>query len=246
MAQPAGEKDKMSDKPAIILVAPQLGENIGFVARSMGNFGFRDLRIISPRDGWPNKAAEATAAKAIDIIHNAKIFADFKKAVSDLTFLYASTARSRDCNKESIISKDLHTDILKSNTLSNKVGIVFGPERSGLDNEIISYANKILYIPTNNSVPSINLAMATNIICYELADASKTPIPKELATQSDVNNLLDHLENMLDKAIFYKSLEKKEKITLNIRNIFKRIPNLTPNEISTLIGAIKSLFEYHK
>lgn len=238
----------MSEAPVIILVNPQMGENIGFTARSMGNFGFSELRIVNPRDGWPNKAAESTAVKSIDIIKNAKIFNSFNNAVEDLEFLYATSARSRDFNKEHISSKEIKNDIKKHNTTPNKIGILFGAEKSGLDNEIISYADKIVYIPTDKHCKSINIAISSALLCYELSDLDpgNTNKKQDLAAQKDIANLFSHLENMLDETNFYKIPEKREKMLHNIRNIFKRIHNLTKNEVSTLIGIIKSLFDYHK
>lgn len=235
----------MSDKPIIILVNPQLGENIGFVARTMSNFDFTELRIVNPRDGWPNKAAESTAVKAINIIKSAKIFSSFEESVSDLEFLYAASARSRDFNKEYINSKNLKSEIENSNIRSSKIGILFGAEKSGLDNETISYANKILYIPTSANSPSINIAISVGVLCYELSDIMQNKYQnQELAPQKEILNLFSHLEKMLDKTNFYKVPEKREKMLQNIRNIFKRIHNLTSSEINTLIGMIKALFEH--
>lgn len=237
----------MSNKPIIILVNPQLGENIGFVARTMSNFGFTELRIVNPRDGWPNKSAIATAVKAVNIIESAKIYDSFKESVADLEFLYAASARSRDFNKEYINSKNLKSDIETSNIRSNKIGILFGAEKSGLDNETISYADKILYIPTNTDSPSINIAISAGVICYELSDITQDKNSyQELASQKEVLNLFAHIEEMLDKTNFYKVPEKREKMTQNVRNIFKRIHALTSSEVNTLIGIIKALFEHGK
>lgn len=229
----------MSPRPVIILVEPQLGENIGFVARSMNNFGFSDLRIVNPRDGWPNPSAEATAVKAANIIHAARIFDNFNDAVADLNYLYATSARFRDFNKEEISSKDIVSDL--SGDLS-KVGLIFGPERSGLDNEVISKVNKLVYIPTNSESPSMNIAISVSILCYELVENLKRPNKYyDNATQAELENLFSSIEFVMDKANFYKVPEKKEKMLQNMRNIFKRVPNFTSNEVSTLIGIFKSL-----
>jgi len=226
-------------------VNPQLGENIGFVARTMSNFGFTELRIVNPRDGWPNKAAEATAVKAINIIKSAKIFDSFKDSVSDLEFLYAASARSRDFNKEYVNSKDLKSDIKSFNVEHSKIGILFGAEKSGLDNETISYADKILYIPTSEDSPSINIAISVGVLCYELSDIPQNKTTnQELASQKEILNLFSHLEKMLDSTNFYKVPEKRAKMLQNIRNIFKRIPSLTSSEVSTLIGSLKALFDH--
>lgn len=235
----------MSNTPVIILVEPQLGENIGLVARAMGNFGLTELRIVNPRDGWPNESAKATATKALDIVENAKIFDSFDESVSDLEFLYASTARPRDCNKEYITPGKLKEDIEDIQT--EGIGIVFGPERSGLNNKIITKCNKILQIPTTEEVPSLNIAVSAGVICYELSKIEFKPERKQdLVTYENKMFFISFLEQSLEKSGFFKSEEKRQKIMQNITNIFNRTPNLTSNEASTLLGAVKSLLEYSK
>ena len=242
-----GEKNKLSNKPVIILVEPQLGENIGFIARIMGNFGFNELRIVNPRDGWPNDAARSTATKAVHIIDHSKIFDSFDKAVSDLKFLYASTARPRDCNKDYIEPNQLSSDLSRVSSTASEIGIIFGPERSGLDNKIITKCNKIIQIPTTKEVPSLNIAISAGILCYELSSITleKKPI-EDIATQEKRQFLIDFLENNLEKSNFFKSHEKQEKMVQNISNIFNRVPNLTSNEVSTILGIVKSLAESRK
>jgi tRNA/rRNA methyltransferase len=237
----------VSHKPIIILVEPQLGENIGFIARIMGNFGFSELRIVNPRDGWPNDSAKATATKASYIIDSAKIFDSFEKAVSDLRFLYASTARPRDCNKDCIEPSILKQDITNIEAQTSEIGIIFGPERSGLDNKIVTKCNKIIQIPTTAKVPSLNIAIAASIICYELSSLSlgKKPI-EDLSTQDQKEFFIDFLEDNLEKSNFFKTKEKRQKTLQNISNIFNRVPNLTSNEVNTLLGIVKSLAEYSK
>ena len=231
----------MSETPVIILVNPQLGENIGFVARTMDNFGFKELRIVNPRDGWPNVAAEATAVKAVEIIKNAQVFESFGQAVSDLEYLYATSARSRDFNKIYVSTKDVRAEVGKLNLNPSRVGIIFGGERSGLDNNIISYVDKILYIPTNAESSSMNIAISVGVVCYELSDlkVNKDRVQK-IASQEEVMLLFSHIENLMDETNFYKVAEKREKMFHNIRNIFKRTPDLTSAEVNTLIGIFKS------
>jgi len=234
----------MKDRPVIILVEPQLGENIGFVARSMNNFGFSELRLVNPRDGWPNPSSESTAVKAVGIVRSAKVFSTFTEGTADLTYLYATSARQRDFNKQEISSKYLKKDIEALNTFSNKIGIVFGPERSGLDNDIISRVNKIIYIPTSGDSPSMNIAISVAIICYEFTENVDWPVKnQDNASQLEIENLFSNIENALDYVNFYKVPEKREKMLQNIRNIFKRVPNLNSNEVSTLIGIFKSIAE---
>ncbi len=235
----------MSNTPVIILVEPQLGENIGFVARAMGNFGFTELRIVNPRDGWPNESARITATKARPIVEKAKIFKSFDKSVSDLSFLYASTARSRDCNKECVPLNNLKEDIRE--IPAGNIGIVFGPERSGLDNKIVTKCNKTLQIPTTKEVPSLNIAVSAGVICYELSKMELKPYKEqELATYENKMFFINFLEQSLEKSGFFKSEEKRQKMMQNLTNLFNRTPNFTSNEASTLLGAIKSLLEYSK
>lgn len=237
----------MSSKPAIILIEPQLGENIGFIARVMGNFGFSDLRIVNPRDGWPNEAARSTATKASHIIDKAQIFDSFPEAVKDLQLLYASTARTRDCNKECIAPNELHEEISHLKVQPQKIGVLFGPERSGLDNKIISKCDKIIQIPTTKEVPSLNIAISAGVICYELSSLKLPQTSVEgVSTQEEKDFLMNFLEQSLRKSGFNKSEQKHEKIMQNLSNVINRIPNFTSNEVSTLVGVIKSLLEYSK
>jgi tRNA/rRNA methyltransferase len=223
---------------SIILVAPQMGENIGAAARAMKNFDFTDLRIISPRDGWPNIKAENMAVGAIDIIQNAKIFNDLDDAIQDLEYLYATSAVRRDMNKEHILSKDLNSDY----PLESKVGIMFGRENCGLTNQEISRANKIITIDTGN-FSSLNIAQSIVIICYELFNKiDRTDLTKsqKLATKIEVNHFFEHLLRELDKRNFFKIPEKRMQMIQNIKNIFTR-NKLSSSEVQTLRGIINKL-----
>jgi len=156
------------EEVVIILVKPQLGENIGMAARAMLNFGMHSLRLVSPRS-WPNAVAVSSATHAAKIVEQAKVFDSIQQATSDLKFLYGTTARSRDLNKEVISSADLRQDLNKLELPENKIGILFGPENSGMDNETIAVINRILSIPVGTEFGSLNLAVAVGIICYELS-----------------------------------------------------------------------------
>jgi tRNA/rRNA methyltransferase len=220
-----------------------MGENIGAVARSMKNFGLEELRIVDPRDGWPNQAAMATSAHAADIIKSAKIFSSFEEAISDLNFLYATTARNRYMNKPAVTPREMVAEI---NT-NIKTGIVFGPERTGLLNEELVLCNKIVTIPISEKFPSINISHAAAIIFYELFITSNHYNNMELkenfeaATQSEILGFFEHIENSLTEKEFFKVTEKKPGMINNIRNIFMRITNLTGQDIRTLRGIINSL-----
>ena len=178
-------------KVAIILVEPQMGENIGAVARAMKNFAFSDLRIISPRDGWPNEKAKSMSVRAIDIIHNAKIYSSIKEAVADLEYVYAATAAPRDMNKSYVLSRNLPKDIPSFTSF----GIMFGRENCGLNNKEIAFANKIITIDTEINFSSLNIAHSVAVICYELFQNKKqerTDLQniQNLATQKELEYFL--------------------------------------------------------
>ncbi len=225
---------------SIILVAPQMGENIGAVARAMKNFDIYDLRIVDPRDGWPNEKAVSMSVGAADLIANARIFGSVVDAISDLSYVYAATATPRDMNKEYVFSRDLKEDIPKT----GKVGIMFGRENCGLNNQEISYANKIITIDTNLSFSSLNIAHSVAVICYELFQArmqSRPYVQPTLAGNDELEYFYEHLFNSLEERKFFRVPEKREKMSLKIRNIFARIDKLSKTELQTLRGIITVL-----
>jgi tRNA/rRNA methyltransferase len=237
------------EEVVIILVKPQLGENIGMAARAMLNFGMHSLRLVRPRT-WPNEAAISSATHAAQIVQQAKVFHSIQEATSDLKFLYGTTARSRDLNKPVISSTDLKKDLQRTKVSESKVGILFGPENSGMDNETISILNKIIFIPVGAEFSSLNLAVAVGIICYEIAKVKRSEAQKrlnstEVASQKDIYNLLEHLHTMLDEINFYQEPHKKKKMQQNINCLFKRISHLTKKETNTLIGILRGLFRYN-
>jgi tRNA/rRNA methyltransferase len=227
------------NQPTIILVRPQLGENIGAAARIMLNFGLTELRIVAPRDGWPSQAAEAMAVGAIEVIKCAKIFATLEQSIEDIDMLYGTTARHRYMHKAWLECKELTMP-----PVNQKLAIMFGPERSGLSNEEVALADKILSIPVNPNFTSINLAQAVGIICYELTKISnkeKLKIDYQPVKQGDLNSFFTSLEQMLTERDFFKVADKKPGMMRNIKNIFKRITPLTKQDLSTLYGIIKTL-----
>ena len=233
-----------------ILVRPQLGENIGAAARSLKNFNFENLRLISPRDSWPNKSATYTAVEAKDIIHKAKVFLNTDQAVADLDCVFATTSRSRSVNKQ-IVDLSKAVKIIKKLSISNKkTGIFFGPEASGLSNDDLINANYLVNIPTSNKFKSLNLSHAVTIFAFELFVASKKfePFVKNLyrsedAKKKEVNAFLDFLISHLDKVGFLKPEEKKQQMIRSVKNIFHR-SSLSTQEIRTLSGVISSLIKY--
>jgi tRNA/rRNA methyltransferase len=231
---------------SLILVRPQMGENIGACARAMKNFNFfNELRIVSPRDGWPNEKALRNSAGGSDIIESAKIFDNLNDAISDLEYLYASTARKRDMNINSVEVRNLKEDY----NLNLKSGVMFGPENSGLSNDEIHLANKIIYIDANQDFPSINLSQAVMLVCYELfkeSDSIDFDNIQDLASKSEIVMLLDHLFIALEKNDFFQEENKKPIMKRNIANIFNRIDKFSISEVQTFRGIIASSFNEKK
>lgn len=238
----------MANDPAIILVRPQIGENIGAAARVMLNFGLTDLRIIAPRDGWPNEKATNMAKKAVSVIENAKIYDNLTDACHDITKLYATSARQRYMIKPEFSAKHCIEDIINFGE-SNKSAIMFGQENNGLSNEDINLADAIVTIDVAPIYSSINLAQAVAIICYECyinnnkqnIEDSKTRLGNaKLANKQELAGLMKHLSEELDQTNFFQEASKHKKMLININNIFARA-NLTDQEIRTLHGVISAL-----
>lgn len=228
-------------KTAIILVEPQMGENIGSCARAMKNFALEDLRIVNPRDGWPNPRAYDLSVGAFDIIENAKIFGNLEDAISDLNYLFAVTARERDMNKSFIYTNKVN-DYLQDLPKQN-IGFLFGKESSGLTNKDVSYADAIISIETNPLFKSLNLAQAVTIISYELFNyysASSGVSNKKstaLVNKEHLNYFINMLISELDKKSFFQVEEKRYLVTENIRNIFTR-NSLSKDEVQILISML--------
>jgi len=227
---------------SIILVQPQMGENIGAAARAMKNFSITDLRIVSPRDGWPNEKAKNMSVGALEIIEKAKIYNSVSDSIENLEYVYAASAAPRDMNKNYILSRDLANDIIDY----KHVGIMFGRENSGLNNEEISYANKIVTIDTDVNFSSLNIAHAVAVICYELFQGIKQNRVglsniQELATHGDLEYFFGHLFNILEQNSFFRTKDKKAYMKLKIRNLFNRIDRLSKQEVQTLRGILTNL-----
>lgn len=227
----------------IILVRPQMGENIGSVARVMYNFGMTQLRIVNPREEWPNPRAQALSVGARSIIDNATIHNSFEDAVMDCQILYASTARDRYMNKEVLYPEEAAKEI--QSHIQYTIGVVMGPENSGLSNEEISLANKIISLPVNPEFTSLNLAQATGVICYEIFKTySDNVINKQdtnLASSAEILHFFEHLESELEQRNFFQVENKKQGMKINLRNLFKRIGNLSSQDVRTLRGIITCL-----
>jgi tRNA/rRNA methyltransferase len=234
----------MKSKFGFILVNPQLGENIGSCARSLKNFGFSDLNIVSPRDGWPNTKARMTSVGAYNIIQKAKIYKNVSDAIEKFDLVFATTARKRDVNKKHISIVNFVKLLAKYR--KTNIGIMFGPEASGMSNQDLSLANFIIQIPTSKELTSLNLSHAVIIICYEIYksinsnDFKKEKVLTKLTSKSSIKNLIKFLEKILDKKSFFKHSEKKKSMILNINNIFGRL-ELSEKELRILFSIFSSL-----
>ena len=234
----------MKNKFGFILVKPQLGENIGSCARSMKNFGFKKLHIVSPKINFPNHKAKATAVGAYDVINKAKVYFETNQALSDFDLVVSLSARQRDINKKHISLNDF-VKLIKEKKKSN-FGIMFGPEASGLTNEDLSYSNYVLKIPTSPKFKSLNLSHSLTIICYEIFKTlnentfKKNKSNLKISSKSKINLLIKHLLKLLEEKDFFVPQEKKQSMLLNINNLIYR---LEPNdkELRILASIISSL-----
>jgi tRNA/rRNA methyltransferase len=237
----------ISDGPAIILVGAQLGQNIGKAVRAMYNFGLTDLRLVAPRDGWPNEAAYPAAAGADFILDRAQVFETTAEAIADLQFTYATTVRKRGMIKSVITPRKCAKLMRRAVGKKQKVGLLFGPERAGLVNEDIALSDAIVTIPLNPDFSSINLAQAVILLSYEWHQAGdETPeeytelLDTTPASGEDIQRLFDHMETELMEAGYFRHEKRRTVMQRNIRNIFKR-SNLTKEEVTTMRGVIKAL-----
>jgi tRNA/rRNA methyltransferase len=229
--------------PVFILVAPQLGENIGACARVMGNFAIPEMRIVAPRDGWPNPAAQTMAAGSA-VLDAARVFDTFEEAVADCQVLYATTARPRGMVKPVLTGRDAMAQARAHTGSGERVGVLFGAEKSGLPNEAVMRANAILTLPVDPGFASLNLAMACGVIAHEWRAGDPAPAPFEAledrASAAQMEGLYGHLQDELDRAGFFYPPEKTPLMMQNLINIFAR-GGLTEQEVRTLRGVIKAL-----
>ena len=238
----------LTDGPAIILVEPQLGENIGMVARAMANFGLGDLRLVNPRDGWPNEKARASASRADHVIDAVRLFDTVEAASADLTYLLATTARPRDSAKTVRGPDSAAAEARSRVRAGQKAGILFGRERFGLSNEEVDLADEIVTFPVNPAFASLNIAQAVLLMSYEWmksgleADAApRFTAPEIVPAEKDVlYRFFDHLEGSLDDAGYFFPPEKREVMVHNLRLMLTR-PGFSAPELSTLHGVLRSL-----
>ncbi len=233
--------------PAVILSHPQLGENIGAAARAMKNFGLADLRLVAPRDGWPNEKALVMAAGASDIVEQARLFADVKDAIADLQVVYATTARDRGATKEVITPAEAGQRLRATARRAERIGLLFGNERAGLDNDEISLADAVITIPTAEFA-SLNLGQAVLLLCYEWFRAGDSTPPARIEhgpvhrkpTREEMLQLFEHLENELTVSGFLYPPDKRGGMVRAMRATLHRA-RLTYQEVQTLRGMIVAL-----
>jgi tRNA/rRNA methyltransferase len=248
--------------PAVILVNPQLGENIGTAARAMANFGLSALRIVDPRDGWPNDKARSAASGADWIIDGAQVYGDLFSALGDLHHVYATTARPRDMIKQVVTPEAAAADMHRRIVAGERLGILFGRERWGLNNDEVSLAAEIISAPVNPAFASLNIAQAVLLVGYEwfktiapslgqatpelaaLAGPGLRTTDTRPATRAEMMGFFTHLEGELAAAGFYKTAEKKPGMVRNVRNLFQRA-DLTEQEVKTLRGMVAALTRAH-
>ncbi|MEM8921636.1 MAG: RNA methyltransferase [Pseudomonadota bacterium] len=231
-----------SQKPAIILVTPQMGENIGAAARVMANFGLSDLRLTAPRDGWPNAAAETMSAGALKRHVNVQVFETLEAAIADLSFVLATTARPRGMEKPVYNAADGINSIRQT---LGRTGVLFGAEKSGLPNDAVARAAGILTYPVNSSFSSLNLAQAVAVFAHAWAasDASTPDVflsDEAPASGAELSGMLEHFEAELDAAGFFFPPEKRSVMVRNLTNAFTRA-GWTSQEVRTFRGAVKAL-----
>ena len=234
-------------KPAIILVEPQLGENIGTAARAMANFGLDELRIVNPRDGWPSEKARAAASRADHVIDAVKVFATTEEAVADLGFVYATTARSREMSKPVVGPEEAAARCAGLARAGTSSGILFGRERWGLTNDEVALADEIVTLPVDPTFASLNIAQAVLILSYEWRKASiggelpfATSETSPPAVKDDILRLMAHLEGALDAVSYFRPVEKKPVMVRNLLNILQKA-QLTEQEVRTLRGVVAAL-----
>ena len=235
----------MNGTPTIVLVQPQLGENIGKTARAMLNFGLTDLRLVAPRDGWPNPSAGPAASGADIVLDQAKVFNTVADAVADCHQVYATTVRPRDMVKEVVTPKAAAAETLNYLRADKKVAFMFGREASGLSNDEVSFAGKIVTAPVNPEFGSLNLAQAVILIAYELfqADHPVSDVKTERlyrAAGEELEGLHNHLVEELEPRGYFRSEGREASQHRTLRSLIQNA-DFSSQEVHTLRGVIKSL-----
>ena len=238
--------------PVVVLVEPQLGENIGAAARAMANFGLSRLRLVKPRQGWPNDKARIMAAGADRILADASLFDSLEAAIADCSFVLATTARAHDQAKPVVDAAEAAAEMAPRVAAGEAVAVLFGRERNGLENDEVALADRILTLPVNPAFASLNLAQAVVIVAYEwFKRASGAALPFAMPQKSapagkqQLLAFFASLERELEKVEFFRPPDKRETMQINLRNIFTRM-RPTQQDIQTLHGVIMAIAEGRK
>ena len=237
-------------EPAIILTRPQMGENIGAAARAMLNFGLTDLRLVAPRDGWPNPRAIAMASGAAgQVLDRARVYPTLAEAMADIDHAYATTARGRELTKPVLTPASAMADGRARVAAGERIAIIYGPERAGLENDDVARANAIITVPVNPDFPSLNLAQAVLLNGYEWARETlpsepaphgRRPDGEVPATRIEIEKLADHWQERLTEAGFFFPPEKAPAMQLTLRNLWSRLP-LTRADTRIFHGMLRQL-----
>ena len=228
--------------PILILVRPQLGENIGKAARAMLNFGLTEMRLVAPRDGWPNPSAGPAASGADSVLADAQVFGTVAEATSDCAHVYATTVRKRGVIKPVLTPEAAAAEMLK---VQGRSAILFGPERTGLESDDVAIARKIITVPINPKFGSLNLAQAVMVVAYEWSKSQNLAQPPKVdneppAPQAELDGLIGQLDAMLDYAGFYFPPDKVPTVKRNIRSILTK-PGWNAQEVRTLRGVLTAI-----
>jgi len=241
---PAGA---LATGPVVILVNPQMGENIGATARAMLNCGLVSLRIVNPRDGWPNERAEAMSAGALEMMPPVEVYATTAEAIADLHHVYATTARPRDMVKNVMTARAAATDMRARENEGQRIGLIFGAERSGLGNEDVAISGTVITIPLNPGFSSLNLGQAVLLVTYEWMVAGDTTPARQMinndsfpATQDSMTGLYARLETELQEMGFFRAPDMKPTVVRNLRSMLTRA-EMTDQEVKTFHGIISAL-----
>ncbi|MCM2343007.1 MAG: RNA methyltransferase [Alphaproteobacteria bacterium] len=233
--------------PVVILVDPQMGENIGAAARAMLNCGLSELRLVNPRDGWPNERAVSMSSGALDRMPPVQVYKTTAEAIADLHYVYATTARPRDMIKDVFTPRSAAQDMRQHHNQGERVGILYGAERMGLVNDDIALASAVVTIPLNPGFSSLNLGQAVLLTAYEWLMSGDQTAPHQLvtgdtppATQGDMDALYQRLETALEEHRFFRSPEMKPTVIRNLRAMLVRT-RMTQQEVNTFHGMISAL-----
>lgn len=237
-------------QPVFVLIRPQMGENIGAAARAMWNFGLDRMRITAPRDGWPNQRAVAMASGAGRLLDEAGIFETTSESLHDRTHVFATTARARGLTKPIVTPERAMQMAAEMIGRGEKVAVMFGPERSGLENDDITRANTIINVPVNPEFPSLNLGQCVLLCAYEWQRQTVDITPErvdmagtEWAKGIEVEKLAEHYESRLDDAGFFFPQHKAAVMKTNLRNLWSRMP-LTQADVQTLHGVLRQMVRW--